>query len=289
MKQTILKYLIITLIVTYQSGCVSMALRFSPSLIPNLTESLFEECDTALVKESLPADLKLMEGLSKNAPGNRQILISLCKGFTGYAMLFVEEDNIDRASALYLRARNYGIRALGSKGFFLAESERGIKNVRKGLEKLGEKEIEALFWTIMAWNLWVNINLDKPAALAALAITQPCLERVLQVKPDFFYGAPQVLMGTLLASKPSLMGGDPVRARTYFEEAVEISNGRFFLVHYYYARYYAVRTQNKQLFISLLQDIAQRHPNELIEVCLINRVMQQKALKLLEESEDLFL
>ncbi|MDZ7697032.1 MAG: hypothetical protein U5R49_08975 [Deltaproteobacteria bacterium] len=36
-------------------------------------------------------------------------------GFTGYAMLFVEEASPERASMLYLRARSYGMRALGVK------------------------------------------------------------------------------------------------------------------------------------------------------------------------------
>ena len=34
-------------------------------------------------------------------------------GFTGYAMLFVEEEDPERASRLYLRARRYGLKAIG--------------------------------------------------------------------------------------------------------------------------------------------------------------------------------
>jgi len=288
MKRMTLKFVIILLLPPFFCGCVGMALRLSPSLLPNLTQTFFEECDSDLARQSLPADLKLMEGLLKNAPDNRRLLTSLSMGFTGYAMLFVEDEDEERASLFYIRARDYGIRGLGPKGLFLKKSGLNEEDIRADLSRLGEKEVEALFWTIMAWNSWINLNLDKPTALAELTITQPCLERILQIKPDFFYGAPHVLMGTLLAARPALMGGNAGKAKKCFEEAMEIGQGRFFLVHYYFARYYAVRTQNRQLFISLLQDVIQGHPDELKDACLINTVMKQKAIKLLAESDDLF-
>ena len=77
-----------------------MAIHATSSLIPNLTRAFFEECDLDLARQSLPAQLKLMEGLLKDAPQNREILTALCMGFTGYAMLFVEEEDPERASGL---------------------------------------------------------------------------------------------------------------------------------------------------------------------------------------------
>ncbi|MDZ7697031.1 MAG: hypothetical protein U5R49_08970 [Deltaproteobacteria bacterium] len=50
-------------------GCARMALHAAGDMIPNLTDAFFEECDVDLAREALPAELKLMEGLLKNAPG----------------------------------------------------------------------------------------------------------------------------------------------------------------------------------------------------------------------------
>ncbi|MFO7738956.1 MAG: TRAP transporter TatT component family protein, partial [Desulfatiglandaceae bacterium] len=78
------------------------------------------------------------------------------------------------------------------------------------------------------------------------------------------------------------------QARLYFEKAMEISQGQFYFVQYHYAKYYAVRVQNKELFVQLIQDIIDGQPDRLSAACLINSVMKQKAKKLLAMSEDLF-
>jgi hypothetical protein len=230
-----------------------------------------------------------MEGLGKNDPQNKQLLTALCMGFTGYSMLFVEEEDPERASRLYLRARSYGFRALGRKGAFLKESGLNAENIRAKLNTFGEREFKALFYTTMSWHAWINLNLDKPAALAQMGIAQACLGRVLELNPGYLYGTPYVLMGTILAARPGLAGGDAPQAKVYFEKAMEVSKGKFYFVQYYFARYYAVRIQDRRLFRKLAQEAVQGHPSELKDACLINSVMQQKAKKLLDMAEDLFL
>ena len=276
-------------IILFLAGCIKLVTQLSPTLVPNLTQTFFEECDSELARVSLPADLKLMEGLLRNDPQNKQLLTALCMGFTGYSMLFVEEKDPERASKLYLRARNYGLRALGRRGSFLKQSGFDAQNIRAKLKTFGEREIETLFYTTMSWQAWINLNLDKPVALAQMVMAQACLERILEINPGYFYGAPRVLMGTILAARPGVIGGDADKAKMYFDKAMQVSEGKFYFVHYYFARYYAVRIQDKRLFQTLIQVIVQGNPSELKEVCLINTVMKEKARKLLEMTEDLFL
>ncbi len=272
----------------FLGGCVKMALRVSPSLIPAFTQAFFEECDPDLAKQSLPSNLKLMEGLLKNDPDNRQLLNALCMGFTGYAMLFVEDDDPERASTLYLRARTYGFRATGRNAFKLIDA--GLKKdiIRSKLLAYGEKEIEALFWTSISWNAWINLNLDKPAALAQLGAAQACLERVMEIKPDFFHGLSYIMRGSISAAMPVALGGKAGRAKTYFEKAIGVSNGKFLLAQYYFAKYYAVRVQDKELFLKLIKEVESSPSDGLKEVCLINAVMKEKTKRLMEMSEDLF-
>jgi hypothetical protein len=288
MKKNKRKLVFILLLGLFSSSCVKLALNFSPSLISNFTKTLFEECDPELAKQSLPADLKLMEGLLKNDPNNRQLLTSLCMGFAGYAMLFVEDENPERASRLYLRARRYGLLAVGYDNSALKQPVSNKGNTRKELSGLGKEELEALFWTTMSWNAWINLNLDKPAALAELGVAQAFLKRVMEIDPEYFYGSPYVLMGSILAARPKFLGGNPARAKDYFEKAMRMSDGKFFLVHYYFAKYYAVRIQDKNLFISLIREIDATSPSELKEVCLINAAMKRKAKRLIEKSEEMF-
>jgi tetratricopeptide (TPR) repeat protein len=271
------------------SGCMRMALRASPSLFPNLAATIFEECDLQLAKASIPPNLKLLEGLLKNDPDNRKILTTLSMGFAGYALLFVEPQNPERASALYLRALEYGIRSLGDKGAPLRNRDAGPEPLRGALKNMDRSDLEPLFWTTLSWNAWINLNLDKPSALAQVSAAEACLKRVLELDDHFFYSAPHILMGASLAARPPLFGGNPEKARIHFEQAMQQTDRKFFLAQVYFAKYYAVRVQDRELFTRTLAEVVQGNPREIPEVCLINRVMQRRAQDLATQAEDLFL
>jgi len=279
---------LISLSVPFFSGCMPLALKMSSSLFPNFVASVFEECDPELAKGSFPANLKLMEGLLKNAPKNRDVLITLSMGFSGYSMLFVERDDPARASALYLRARDYGIRALGDKGAVLKNPRLRGKMLQTALQNMSKDDLKPLFWTAMSWNAWINLNLDKPAALAQLTLSQACLERVMEIDANYLYGLPYILMGVSLAAMPPMLGGNIQEAKDYFEKALRLSNRKFFLTQYYFAKFYTVRVQDKELFLKLIQEIIDGDPHELKDVCLINGVVQNQAGQLRETVEDLF-
>jgi hypothetical protein len=279
---------IIIAVALLAQGCVGLALETSPSLIPNLTQAVFEECDTELARESIPSDLKLMEGLLKSAPQNTQILTALSMGFTGYGLLFLQDNAPERASKLYLRAKAYAMAALGDAGSRLEDPTLNLERARILLKGLGRDDLEPLFWATLAWNSWVNLNLDNPNALAQMGVAQACIERLLEIDPTFFYGTAHVLMGTVLAAKPAMLGGDESSAKAHFDKAMEISKGAFLLTPYYYARYYAVKAQDKALFTQLLGEAVARPATELREACLLNTVMKEKARVLIGEMDAFF-
>ena len=288
-KMHVCRFLLPLVLAPYLAGCAKLALRASPSLVPNMTKTFFEECDPEMAKASLPAELKLLEGLLKSDPRNPQLLTSLCMGFTGYAMLFVEDEDPERASNLYLRAMDFGLRRLGLKPSSLGTQGPNAEALRNILNTFQERDLDGLFWLTMSWQAWINLNLDKPATLSQLGMAQSCLDRILKIDPAYFHGTPYVLMGSILAAKPALLGGDPVKAGACFEKAMRVSEGKFFLVQYYYAKFYAVRTQNKQLFLKLLKEVAEGSPSRLRQTCLINAVMVEKARRLLKAADDLFI
>jgi tetratricopeptide (TPR) repeat protein len=282
MKNHHFPFLFLALLLLLTGGCARLAMPVASSMIPGFTSAFFEECDLALAEASLPSQLKLMEGLLKNDLGNRKILTALCMGFTGYAMLFVEDENPERASELYRRAKTYGLKAMGIETAGSRQAIDRIKEITKG-------NIEMLFWTTMAWNAWVNLNLDKPAAIGESTLAEACLKRVLEIDPDYYYGTPYMLMGTILAARPAMLGGNAPEAKTYFEKALGVSNGKFLLVQYYFARYYAVRVQGRALFTQLVEAVAKANPGDLKEACLINQAIKKKMAALAEMADELFL
>jgi len=269
-------------------GCAKLALRLSPSLVADFKNVIFEECDLEMARHAIPAHIKLLEGLLKSDPENRHVLLALCQGLSGYSMLFVENEAPERASGLYLRARAFGIKALGKRGEPLRNVKALGKDIDAILKSFSEDDMEALFWVTLSWNAWVNLNLDKPAAIAHLPVLDACVQKITELNGDYMYGLPWVLMGTTLAARPPLFGGDLKRAKDTFEQAMELSRGHFFLVQYYYARYYAVGVQDKQLFLKLIHAIIEGDPKALKDVCLINAVIQTRAEELKTQTDELF-
>jgi tetratricopeptide (TPR) repeat protein len=284
----VLLTLLLPLFLLACAGCASVALRLNPSLLPSMTAALFEECDPALAREAIPGNLKMLEGLLKADPGNPKILASLGMGFGGYAFLFLETDAPERASRLYLRSRGYGAHALGAAGETLRDPEARGSAVQKAVQGLGRPELEALFWLSFSWNAWIRLNLDKPQAIAQMASAEACLQKVLEIDETYLHGAPHILRGALLAAKPPLLGGNPAEARRHFQRAVELSRGKFFLAQYYYASYYAVAVQDRDLFTRLLKEILNGNPQDLEGACLLNTVVQAKARQLAEQVDELF-
>jgi len=140
----------------------------------------------------------------------------------------------------------------------------------------------------MSWNGWINLNLDKPAALGELTVSQECLERVMKIDPEYFYGSPYIIAGSMLAARPKILGGDAAKAKEFFTKAMAASNGKFFLAQYYYAKYYAVRVQDRELFLNLIEEVEQAPLDQLKEACLINSAIKEKMKGLKEMADELF-
>ncbi|MFC1494598.1 TRAP transporter TatT component family protein [Thermodesulfobacteriota bacterium] len=261
------------------------ALRSSQGLFVNISESLFEECDPALADKSIPSNLKLLEGILKSDPENREILRLLSMGFCGYSMLFIEKEDPERAADLYYRAFKYGLRALKYTGN-PAEIDRNVTN--RLLERYEVKNAGIFLWTTVSWNLWINNNLDNPAAISQIGLARLFIDKIAESDPELFYGLPYIMKAVSLSARSPLLGGNYDEAEHFFKKAVDISKGRFLLSKYYYARYYCVSIQKKELFISLLNEIIDDDAQALNEICLINRVIQEKARTLLDEIDEYF-
>jgi len=279
----------ILLLALFLAGCTRVAVRGFSELIPGLTQAVFSECDPELARDSMPANLKVMEGLLKADPDNRRLLNGLAMGFAGYAMLFLEDESPDRASGLLLRAMHYGFRSLGDRGRSLEEGAQDSSQLSRVLQTLGPEDMESFFWASLAWSEWIRLNLDRPGALAGLNAVIACLARAIELDGAYFHGLPYAAMGSVLSAVPPMLGGRPEEARDLFEKALQESGGDFLMVKVYYARYYAVRVQDRALFTRILREVAQAEPAVLHEVCLLNAVARQRAQVLMEQIDDFFL
>ncbi|MBI4422364.1 MAG: hypothetical protein HY554_01475, partial [Elusimicrobia bacterium] len=96
------------------AGCSprTAALRAMVPMLDRASEAFHDEADPQLAREAFASQLKLLEGLLRNDPANPTLRRLLAEGFGGYAFLFLEESEPERAKGAYLRGRDYALGAL---------------------------------------------------------------------------------------------------------------------------------------------------------------------------------
>lgn len=282
--------LLFLLIASLFSGCSieKIVIRRTAPIILYTFNSINEEEDLEIAEKAAASDLKLLEGLLKGDPENKQMLLMAVKAFTGYSLAFVEQKSPERARRFYLRARDYGIKLLDQKLDFSGALKSGERELNRILLKYTEKDVPALFWTANAWAGWINLSLDSPFALADLPKVEIIMRRVLDLGEDYFYGGVHIFYGVYYGGRPVLTGGDPERAKEHFERNLEISRGKFLMTYVYYARYYAVPVQDRVLFQELLGKVIESPVNILPEQALINGVARLRAQEMLKNIDKYF-
>src|SRR4030043_55020 len=111
----------------------------------------------------------------------------------------------------------------------------------------------SLFWAATCWANWIRLNLDSMEAMSELPRVEWMMKRVLELDEGFYYGGPHLFMGIWLASRPKVAGGDLGKAQGHFLKAMDLGQGKFLMAYIYYAKYYAQKITDKELFVSTLK------------------------------------
>lgn len=262
-----------------------MALRAAVPMLDKGALAFYEEPDPLLARDAFPAQLKMLEGLLQNDPGNPRLRRMLAEGFGGYAFLFLEENEPERAKLAYLRGRDYALSTLRSPLKDLPSLT--LDQARQALAQAGASDLAGLFWAGYGWGGWINLSKDTPDAVADLPKVVAVMERVNRLSPGYYFGGAELFLGSYDAARPRMLGGDPAKAKARFEQAVAATGGRFLTAKLLYAKYYAVATQDAELFKTLLEEVVASR-DDWPSARLANAVARLKAKRLLERTDDLF-
>ena len=266
----------------------TVALRTTAGLIEAGAPALREESDAAFAREALPAQLKLLESLLQSDSKNKALLSSLSEGFVGYAFLFLEDENPDRAREMYRRALSYSLRLAALNPSLARLDAQDTSALDAALRRASSADVPGLYWAAYAWAGWANLAKGDPDALAGMARAARVMERVRALNGGYQFGGPDLFFGVYYAARPALAGGDVQKAKSYFESAVSRSEGKFLTAKLLYAQYQSVAALDPESFRRLLTDVLAADANALPEARLSNAVAQRKARKLLEKINDLF-
>lgn len=244
--------------------------------------TVYEEGDLEIAEKFLSGNLETIVILVSRDPENPRLNFMAAQAFGAYAMAFVEEHDPQRASKLYQRGLQYAFRSLPPKirfspGIKPAELETLLQNSRKS-------DVPQLFWVGYNWGMYILLNLDQPRILGDLAKVEMLMHRVMELDVGYNFGGTELFYGTFYSARPPLLGGNPELGRSYYLKNIA-RNPDFLLTKLYYARYYAVQTQNKVLFDSLLNEIETFDIDRAPAIRLFNALAKQKAVSLRQNTE----
>jgi hypothetical protein len=270
-------------------GCIqTIAVRSMADIMDYGFQAFNEESDLQIAHESLAGNLKLIEALIKADPANEKFLLFASQGYNAYALAFAEDDSVERARLFYQRGKEFSMRILEKNEKFKEAINADDAAFRRALESFSKSDVPAIFWTASNWFSYINISRADISALADISKATAMMEYVLKTDSSYYYGGAYLFLGAIEGSTPQILGGKPELSKEYFEKCMALNNGKFLLADLFYAKTYAVQTQNQDLFESLLKKIDGASVDILPEARLANAVAKQKAKLLRAQMNTLF-
>lgn len=292
------------LVAAMASGCTTVkraAVNQMSDAMVGGGEVFSTETDPELVRDAAPFTLKLMETFLAETPEHEGLLRTLASGFAQYAYTFVhmDADEIEfedyekaeilrsRARLLYLRSRDYALRALEVRhpGF----SDRFQMDPQWVENRVTAEDVPDLFWAAASWAGAISLGKDDPGLIADLPKVEFLVDLAYQLDPDFDSGAIDTFLITYEMSRASGGGGSAERSRFHLERALELSEGNQAGPYVAYAESVSIPEQNMDEFVDLLEKALAVDTDQRPEWRLVNLINQRRASWLLEHREDFIL
>lgn len=291
---------VVALAVAPACSLKTMAVKTVANTLAEPGDVFTRDNDPELVRDALPFGLKLYESLLESVPTHGPLLLATCRGFTQYAYAFIEADADaldaskreeasalrDRALKLYLRARDYCLRAIDVR-FGAGTRTALLQNPATALARATRADVELLYWTAASWGAAVSLGIAQPELIIDFPTVRSVADRALALDPDWNRGAVHELMISL-DSLPEALGGSPARAREHFTRAVELQKGLSPGPYVALATGVSVPAQDRAEFERLLKQALAIDPEKDPSNRLVILVTQKKAKILLDRVGEKF-
>jgi hypothetical protein len=286
--------------------------------------SLQQESDYEMAARAIPGALKTIEGFYV-ADAQEPLREILAEGYCQYANAFVEDEwelakfdhrradeanaNV-RASKMFTRCLNYSLLKLGPvfEKELYGKTDAALAAV--AAVKLGQRT--PLMWVGLGLGGVINHNLDRPDAVAYLAVVKAILEHVIALDKahrgeidgtkkqpcdapcTVRLALPHIALGLVYTAAGAQFGGDPKLATEHFQTALRITadaahpDGRMLLARVLLAYRVGLATNDRKLFHEQLVKVLQTDPAIWPEQRLANEVAHRRAKRYLSHEKELF-
>ncbi|MCK5396214.1 MAG: hypothetical protein KAJ32_09490 [Gammaproteobacteria bacterium] len=279
---TTFKLIVLSIVLVSLSACSidKMMVRASMPMIEGGIEAMNAEPDLQLAEDSMPANLSLLNGMLKLDPENIQLHVYAAQAYYGLSYGFTEDRNTKRSEDFYLRGLKHGLTALELSGLKNAKKLNPL-DLEQQLQKLGEDDVAALFWTASNWAKWIDLNRDSAASLIQLPKPTAMMQRVLELDDTFYFGGAHIYFGVLYGSRAPTFGGDFKKSKQHFDRAREITDNKLLVADLIQAQYLARQMHDQNDFHQRLTKIIDAPEDLYPEATLLNQIVKRKARRLL--------
>ena len=269
------------------SGCVgNMVGQVTSSLATDLSDAILDSADPAVVRDGAPAYLIMLDALLRRGADNADLLRAAASLNGAYSTAFVTEETRRRAFAD--KAFDLALRAACVDVAWMCDVRTlPFEELERRTAAMDADDVPTAYALATAWAGWIEAHADDWAAVADLGRVRPIMARVLALDETYDSGGPHLYMGVFETVLPPSVGGKPEVARSHFERAIEIADGRHLLAKVFFADNYARLVFDRTLHDRLLQEVLEtdiRAPG----LTLMNAIAQERARELLDSADDYF-
>ena len=280
------KALLIGVLAFGLSGCASLMSSAASGLTDSISDSILNQDDPETAKAALPTFMVLIDGFIKDNPEDPDILASGATLYASYGAIFADDEV--RASRLTTRARGYAQKAMCvSYAPACGWPEATYDEFVATLDGIGPKLGETLYVYGFASLAYLRAHSSDWNSLAELPQVTELFNHYMNISGDEVNGAVYTYMGILLTLRPPALGGEPERAREYFEKAIALTGGRDLSAKVEFARGYAKLLYERELHDQLLNEVMEADPYQ-DGFTLSNILAKEQAAVLLAEADDYF-
>ncbi|MEF8834179.1 MAG: TRAP transporter TatT component family protein [Halofilum sp. (in: g-proteobacteria)] len=283
MRYTLVRTMALAVLVAGLAGCTGFG-----GLSESLGESIASQRDPELVRDGAPAYLILADTLARRSPDDAGAQFTAGRLYGTYAGSFV--DDPERRRLLSQTAFDYARAGLCLRLEAVCAALDGrfpaFQATVKDAVEDGD-EAESLYRFATVWAGWLRARSNDYAALADLPKLEAAFERVIAITPEIDHGFAHVYRGVLLSQRPAALGGEPEEARTHFERAIDISDGRNLMAKALYAENYARLVFDRELHDRLVTEVIEADPSA-GDLTLSNKLAQERARELRASADAFF-
>lgn len=285
-------------------GCTSAAARMTVDVMWAASPVMQHEDDPVLAEAAVLANLKTFDGLASLLPDNETLLRMAAEAYSSYAFAFLEPRtwafaNPDDPALLQVMARmkSYHMRAVGYAKRLLAEADEDVHaaidapldELKRVLAEVDDEDtLEALYWVGQTWAMLVQSDTDDLENVAMLENIRVIMQRVAVRMPRYELGMPDIFLGSSQAAMGAGLSGDLTQAKEQLERGIAVSEGRFLLGRFLYARFYCTAVLDRKCFDAAISEILDADPAALMARRLTNTLVQRWARYWKANADQLF-